>query len=358
MLFSSSSFMLITSPARQMLEGLGKLVKEGSGKLTLTDLGSSESTGTKKEKKTTTEKETKLVGKEDKKEKEKEVKAPVGDELKKEMSKEEPKPTAETPDKKEESKPQPTKKEIKKEEPKPEEPSKEEKTDVEITLDKEEKQVSTDSKSQSGDKITVTPIKTTEEKETIHKAQPEPTLVKKVEHRSRSKNNTLQIIIWILIIILVNGAIVSWFVFNDKITGMFRKNKQPATEITTSTTNTPEITTEENTAEPENPVIEPEETSPQYSEEPAEEVKTPIKSKPVTKEGKQFYIVAGCFSDESNADKLVNELQKEGYKSEKFGKIGNLHAVSYSSFSDKSAALTELKNIRNAGHSDAWIIYY
>ncbi len=341
-----------------VLEGMGKLIKESSGKLTLTEITGTESTTPKKEKKSTIEKEPKPVEEEHKTEKEKEIKATTNTEPKKETPKEEPKPASEQLEKKEESKPQQPKKDIKKEEIKPQEQPQEEKTEVEITLDKEEKAVAPDKKNQTSEKITITPIKTTDEKETVTKPQPEPKPAKKVEHQSRSKSNTLQIVIWILLIILVNGAIVSWFVFNDKITGIFKKDKQAATEVTTTTENTPEITSEESTTEPENPVIEPEEMSSPYSEEPAKKVKPPASVKPAIKEGKQFYIVAGCFKEENNADKLVNELKKDGYHSEKFGKIGNLHAVSFGSFSDKSAAITELKNIRTAGHPDAWIIYY
>jgi cell division septation protein DedD len=81
-------------------------------------------------------------------------------------------------------------------------------------------------------------------------------------------------------------------------------------------------------------------------------------SQPAIHDRKEYYIVAGCFREESNADQLVIELRKKGYQAEKFGKIGNLYAVSFSSFADKSAALEELKKIRDTEQKGAWIAYY
>ncbi len=61
--------------------------------------------------------------------------------------------------------------------------------------------------------------------------------------------------------------------------------------------------------------------------------------------GSRYYIVAGCFRDEVNADSLVASLKLLGYKAEKFGKIGNLYAVCFASFDDKEKAVPELKKI-------------
>jgi hypothetical protein len=69
----------------------------------------------------------------------------------------------------------------------------------------------------------------------------------------------------------------------------------------------------------------------------------------------RYYIVAGCFRDEVNADELVTSLKKSGYNAEKFGKIGELYAVSYASFDEKELAMTELARIREEFHPDAWM---
>ncbi len=70
--------------------------------------------------------------------------------------------------------------------------------------------------------------------------------------------------------------------------------------------------------------------------------------------GSRYYIVAGCFRDEVNADSLVASLKLLGYKAEKFGKIGNLYAVCFASFDDKEKAVPELKKIREKVPS-AWM---
>jgi hypothetical protein len=76
------------------------------------------------------------------------------------------------------------------------------------------------------------------------------------------------------------------------------------------------------------------------------------------KENLRYYIVAGCFRDEMNADDLVQSLQKSGFKAEKFGKIGDLYAVSFSSYDDKEAAAIELARIREESHPDAWMAQF
>ncbi len=75
-------------------------------------------------------------------------------------------------------------------------------------------------------------------------------------------------------------------------------------------------------------------------------------------ENVRYYIVAGCFRDEMNANDLVKALQKSGFKAEKFGKIGELYAVSFSSYDDKEDAAKELARIREQSHPDAWMAQF
>lgn len=72
----------------------------------------------------------------------------------------------------------------------------------------------------------------------------------------------------------------------------------------------------------------------------------------------KYYIVAGCFRDESNADACVIMLRNKGYPAEKFGKIGDLTAVSYASFDNKEEAIEMLRTIRNKESKDAWLFHY
>jgi len=88
-----------------------------------------------------------------------------------------------------------------------------------------------------------------------------------------------------------------------------------------------------------------------YDEVPVEEVSPAVNA---MSPGSRYYIVAGCFRDEVNADSLVASLKLLGYKAEKFGKIGNLYAVCFASFDNKDKAVSELKKIREKIPS-AWM---
>jgi len=74
------------------------------------------------------------------------------------------------------------------------------------------------------------------------------------------------------------------------------------------------------------------------------------------KNTKKYYIVAGCFSEEVNANRLVEKLKTDGYLSEKFATIRNMYYVSYSSYFERDSASAELTKIRQKGISEAWII--
>lgn len=164
---------------------------------------------------------------------------------------------------------------------------------------------------------------------------------------AKERKNNSNVILWIILILVVNGLILGWFVFNDRISDIYNKNKKEPVNISTTENQeeTPELIIEETTP----PVIE---------NNVAEEVINPTTDvKPVAGE-KKYYIVAGCFRELDNANSLVEELKKKGYDSQRFGKIGNLHAVSYASFLDKSMANVKLKEIRNSDKEEAWIIYY
>ncbi|NBC82140.1 MAG: hypothetical protein GVY19_02050 [Bacteroidetes bacterium] len=69
----------------------------------------------------------------------------------------------------------------------------------------------------------------------------------------------------------------------------------------------------------------------------------------------QYYVVAGCFSVEQNADRFVTTLRKKGYAAEKFGVINNLHAVSYESFPTFDQAQRALNQIHRSETQNAWV---
>lgn len=69
----------------------------------------------------------------------------------------------------------------------------------------------------------------------------------------------------------------------------------------------------------------------------------------------KYFVVGGCFSIEGNADRFVNTLREKGYAAQKFGKINNLHAVSYESFPTFEQAQQALNQIRSKEANKAWV---
>jgi cell division septation protein DedD len=90
--------------------------------------------------------------------------------------------------------------------------------------------------------------------------------------------------------------------------------------------------------------------------QPAAKV-TESKPKPaVPATGKKFYIIAGTFSVEANADRMVKKLKDEGYTSGKIrNNARNVFYVSYASFGDRQAAQEEMKKLKSSGKTDAWL---
>ncbi len=90
--------------------------------------------------------------------------------------------------------------------------------------------------------------------------------------------------------------------------------------------------------------------SPKIIEMPiAEEVATPIIIQQHT-----FYIIAGAFSEQKNADKMVAKLKKWNYNTE-IVEGENLRRVSYNSFANKEDAILALKEIKKENPS-AWLL--
>ena len=101
-------------------------------------------------------------------------------------------------------------------------------------------------------------------------------------------------------------------------------------------TETPAITTEAPVVE----IIEPVE---------AEEIVSPIIPQQYT-----YYIIAGAFAEQKNANKLLQKLKRWNYNAS-IVQGGNLMRVSYNSFSNKGDALLALAEIRKENNS-AWLL--
>ena len=82
---------------------------------------------------------------------------------------------------------------------------------------------------------------------------------------------------------------------------------------------------------------------------PAPSVKTTLVSKP-------FHLVAGCFSSEHNATKLVAQLKTEGFDASVIGQNENgLFRVAFQSYVSRELAVTEMKKLKDSGKS-TWLL--
>ncbi len=347
----------------QVIEGLGKLIKESTGKITFEEISEAA-------KKVSKKKEPKKVDeiKEEKKAaetKEEKKVAETKEEKKVDEIKEEKK-VVETKEEKQ-AKPEEIKKEIS--EKKDEVKAAGKPPPAKLQAEKEIKKVS---QQEPAEKKTTPGIAQEQPKrEIITKKEVEhetgareehklrPAGYQKTEIRKKKKSNS-QIIIWIVLILIINAAIISWFVFNDEIRDLFNKKpkdisimeEEPVDQSTGEAVVQEEaIVTKEADVEETSPGIQK-----QITHEP--EAAPEIEEETVSYSEKRYYIVAGCFRDERNADALVKKLKQKGYDAEKFGKIGNLHAVSYSSFVDRTEAQNQLRRIREEEEMEAWLTYY
>jgi len=148
-----------------------------------------------------------------------------------------------------------------------------------------------------------------------------------------------QVVRWLLIILIVNTAVIAFFIFRGKVRPDV-KPEQQSFFVSDSLFNQLSDSVRMAVAD----------TSLVFAEIPGAVV-----SDSLTEDDLRYYIVAGCFRDEINADELVKSLNDVGFKAEKFGRIGNLYAVSFASFDDKELAVKELQRIREEIHPDAWM---
>ena len=166
-------------------------------------------------------------------------------------------------------------------------------------------------------------------------------LVPSAEAVKPTGNWSKQVVKWFLILLLANIVIIAYFVFQDNIRTLFKPKNEPflvtdslfdqlADSVRVAATDTALIFRKAST-------------------DSTVEENTPLQG------NIRFYIVAGCFRDEINADELVKSLKNNGFDAEKFGKIGNLYAVSFVSFDDKELAVKELKRIREEIYPEAWM---
>lgn len=173
-----------------------------------------------------------------------------------------------------------------------------------------------------------------------------PEKEKPVTQNPRSKAQVLlrnhRVLKWIIIVLSANLLVILLFVVKDNSRNKFQESEN---SIILKQSISDQLADSMRAAAADTSLLFREGTS---VPEP-EEITIPVDGQ------LRYYIVAGCFRDEINADELVTSLKKSGYKAEKFGKIGELYSVSFASFDEKELAVKELARIREEFHPDAWM---
>jgi nucleoid DNA-binding protein/cell division septation protein DedD len=157
------------------------------------------------------------------------------------------------------------------------------------------------------------------------------------------------IIIWILVIIGINAAIIIYFFRYNKLSDLFLKTSINPEELISTDSIKPlsekALPVDSSTFTKENSIVE----NQQISKPDKPDIKT------IAPTGKRYYIVAGVFREEKNAQNFVKELRNKGFNSEQFAKIGASYGVSYSVFESKDDAEKNLSKIKKEIDPGAWI---
>jgi cell division septation protein DedD len=69
-----------------------------------------------------------------------------------------------------------------------------------------------------------------------------------------------------------------------------------------------------------------------------------------------YHIIAGCFQEGENAQRMVEYLQNKGYKAYILDTVNGLQRVSAASYSNPGDAMSALRDIRGNQVSEAWLL--
>ena len=142
----------------------------------------------------------------------------------------------------------------------------------------------------------------------------------------------------------------------------FNNSEKSVYEARTSQLDVAEINLEESTPEFEEAIVpystSEGETTSLFVDNRKEEIKkdnTRVINEVSSKE-LRFHVMGGCFSNLSNAEKLVSKLQKNGYDARLLGKYKSLHAVSFGSFATREDAIKLLSEVKSTENPAAWLL--
>jgi len=88
--------------------------------------------------------------------------------------------------------------------------------------------------------------------------------------------------------------------------------------------------------------------------------KAPVAKKQIKPEVKKipdkYFLIVASFQKHSNAVRMQEQLNKNGYNSQIHNAANGFYRVSYKSFSDRKLAFQELKTVRSTEeHHDTWL---
>ena len=175
-------------------------------------------------------------------------------------------------------------------------------------------------------------------------------------HKEKKKRSWIIPVSAIGAIIILAGA--AWLVFPDQVKNILYPDRQSYEETMSEgdAMEDSEITSVTDVPDEQLPV---QETIPDLNDnETSAQTETPVVQSEIQLAVKKYYVVAGCFKSQRNAEKYVAELQAKGYNSELFGTHDNLYAVSFNSFTSRESAVNEMNRIRKSSEPKAWILYY
>lgn len=83
--------------------------------------------------------------------------------------------------------------------------------------------------------------------------------------------------------------------------------------------------------------------------------------KPVPQKPDKYFLIAGSFSSQDNAESFKKELTDQGFKSEviirNWGENSDFYKVSYMGFSNKKEAINKMQQERTQpGKEDVWVL--
>lgn len=187
---------------------------------------------------------------------------------------------------------------------------------------------------------------------TDNKEQQKPPITE--YYNENSSRNWKSIILWITLIIIVNGAILGFFFYPDEIKAFFGKDNQETVITETDELEDETLLNEIDSVEEEGAIPLEADSELVIEDQQDETAETQVEEHQIFS-GTKYYVVAGVFREESNADNLAIKLRNKGYNAEKFGKIGQMHAVSYDVFPTKREADNFMMKIKREIDKDAWI---